>query len=126
MAVTSTADHEGRIVFTLCTGTVTLQDIKAYQLTAWRDPSLYGYNELFDLTTSDFSNISFSDLIDIAQKASRLTMLDPNSRFAFLTATTHHEELADFYISLKAMSDAASREIKKFSSREDALTWLKK
>ena len=123
MPVTSTADHDKETLFTVCTGLITLIDIKVYQNTVWRDPSIYGYNELFDLTESDFSNISFSDLIEIAQKASTLN-IDPGSRFAFLTATQNHEELADFYISVKSMSDTPSREIKKFNSRTNALTWL--
>lgn len=124
MPVTSTPDHQLRIVFTVCSGTVSLEDIENYQHTVWLDPEIYGYNELFDLDDADFSQLDFSDLITIAQTASKLYTLDPNSRFAFLTKTSRHDELAGFYITAKSMTPGPTRELEKFTSREKALNWL--
>jgi len=124
MPITSTPDHKTRIVNTICSGNITLHDIEHYQYTVWLEPSIYGYNELFDLTASDFSQVSFSDLITVAQNASKLYMLDPNSRFAFLTATPHHQELAKFYITARSMTDSPSRDLKQFTSHDEALAWL--
>lgn len=124
MTITSIPDHKNRILNTVCTGFITLHDIEHYQRTAWLDPAIYGYNELFDLTASDFSEVSFSDLLTVAKNASKLYILDPNSRFAFLTATPHHEELAKFYITARSMTDGPSRDLKQFSSHTKALEWL--
>ena len=124
MPVKSTADHEQQIVYTECTGLISLEEINHYQNTVCLNPTNLGYNELFDLTDSNFSNISYSDLISIAQKDSRIYMLNPESRFAFLTSTSHHDELADFYISVKSMSDIPSRKIDKFICRMTAISWL--
>jgi len=124
MPVISTPDHDQRIVHTVCSDLVTLAEIEEYQYTAWLEPDIYGYNELFDMVDSDFSQIEFGDLITVAQNASKLYMLDPQSRFAFLTSTLHHQEMADFYISAKTLSKGASRDLKCFNSRDQAMSWL--
>ncbi|MDH5516986.1 MAG: hypothetical protein OEY36_04075 [Gammaproteobacteria bacterium] len=124
MTITTTPDHQSRILHTVSRGTVTLQQIEHYQNTVWLEPSIYGYNELYDVTKSDYSSISFSELIGISQTASHLYMIDPNSRFAFLTATQNHIELAEFYMAARSLSKTASREIRSFQSRSDALEWL--
>jgi len=124
MPLLSTPDHNLRIVHTVCSGLVTLADIEKYQYSVWLEPTIYGYNELFDMVDSDFTQIEFGDLITVAQTASKLYMLDPASRFAFLTATPHHQQVADFYISAKALTKGPSRDLKCFDSREQAMTWL--
>ena len=125
MPVTSTPDHNQRIVHTVCSDLVTLADIEEYQYSVWLEPAIYGYNELFDMVDSDFTQIEFGDLINVAQTASKLYMLDPMSRFAFLTSTSHHQQLADFYISAKTLIKGPSRDLKSFSSREQAMAWLR-
>lgn len=124
MTITSIPDHKNRILNTVCSGFITRHELEHYQHTAWLDPAIYGYNELFDLTESDFSDVSFSDLLTVAKNASKLSIHDPNSRFAFLTATPHHEELAKFYITARSMIDSPSRDLKQFSSQTKALEWL--
>lgn len=124
MTITSTPDHNKRILYTVCSGHITLQEIECYQYTTWLEPSIYGYNELFDLADSDFSAISFSDLIHIAETASKLYMIDPDSGIAFITKTDHHIELAEFYIAAKSLAKTASREVRHFTSRSFALEWL--
>lgn len=124
MPIVSTPDHDQRIVHTVCSGLITLAEIEQYQYTVWLEPSIYGYNELFDIVDSDFSQIEFGDLITIAQNASKLYMLDPTSRFAFLISTPHHKQLAEFYISAKSLAKGPSRDLKCFASREAALAWL--
>ncbi len=124
MPVTSTPDHSQRIVHTVCSDLVTLADIEEYQYTVWLEPDIYGYNELFDMVDSDFTQIEFGDLITVAQTESKLYMLDPMSRFAFLTATSHHQQVADFYISAKALTKGPSRDLKSFTARQQAMSWL--
>lgn len=124
MPIQSTADHENRILHTVCRGRLTLQDIETYQGSAWQEPTIYGYNELYDFADSDYSDVSFGDLLTVAQNSSKLYMLDPDSRFAFLTHTPQHEEIADFYIAARSLASTPSREIRKFSLREEAMDWL--
>lgn len=124
MPIQSTPDHELRIVHTICSGLITHEDIRHYQATTWLDPAIYGYNELYDFTDSDYSVVQFGDLISIAQRAAKLYMLDPNSRFAFLTHNIQHEAVADFYMAAKTFSSGSSREIRSFNSYEKVMAWL--
>ena len=124
MPIVSTPDHDLKIVYTTCSSLMTLQDIEHYQYTTWLEPGIYGYNELFDISDSDFSLISFSDLIAIAQTASKLYMLDPNSRIAILAHTQHQQSLADFYIAAKEATKGPSRDIKSFDDKQTAMDWL--
>lgn len=124
MPITNTPDHDLRVLHTVSEGIILLDEIAHYQFTAWLDPALYGYNELYDCANSDYSKVSFSDLISIAQTASKLYMLDPNSKFAILTHTDHHKELASFYVAAKQIATGPSRDIKQFSSRDEAMQWL--
>lgn len=124
MPIKSTPDHKLRIVHTVCSEQVTLDDIRHYQNTVWLEPGIYGYNELYDFSDSDYSAVQFGDLINIAQQAAKLYMLDPDSRFAFLTHSPQHEKIADFYMAAKSISSEPSREIKSFNSYEEAMAWL--
>ena len=124
MPVTSTPDHKLRIVLTICSGLVTLEEIEHYQNTTCLVPDVYGYNELFDFSDSDFSNISYSNLLTIAERASKAYTLDPDSRFAFLTSTQDHQRIADFYIAAKAITKGPSREIRSFTPLDLAMAWL--
>lgn len=124
MSIQSTPDHELRIVRTVCSGLITHEDIKHYQATTWLDPAIYGYNELYDFTDSDYSVVQFGELISIAQRAAKLYMLDPDSRFAFLTHNHQHEAVAEFYMAAKSFSSASSREIGSFDSYEKVMDWL--
>ncbi len=124
MPIQSTPDHELRIVYTVCRGQVTLEDVRHYQTTVWLDPDIYGYGELYDFADSDYSAVQFGDLIVIAQQAAKLYMLDPSARFAFLTHTPQQEKVAEFYMAAKSFSSEPSRAIKNFSSREKAMAWL--
>jgi len=124
MPVTSTPDHDQRIVHTVCNGRITIAEIQEYLHRVWIEPAIYGYNELFDMVYSDFTQVEFGDLISVAQSASKLYMLDTTSRFAFLTATQHHQQMADFYISAKALTKGPSRDLKSFTTRQQAMSWL--
>ena len=124
MPIKATPDHELKIMKTVCSKKISLEDIEHYQYTVWMEPSVYGYNELFDFSDSDYSDISFADLIHIAETASKLYMIDPKSRFAFLTHNLQHQKIADFYIATKALIKAPSRTIKSFKSYDEAMQWL--
>ena len=124
MPVTSTPDHKLRIVLTICSGLVTLEEVEHYQKITWSVPGIYSYNELFDFSDSDISNISCGDLLTIAERASKAYTLDPDSRFAFLTSTQDHQRIADFYIAAKAITKGPSREIRSFTPLDLAMAWL--
>ena len=124
MPIKAHPDHELKIVHTVSSGKITYADFENFQMTVWLDPEIYGYNELYDFADSDYSGVEFGELIAIAQKASKQYMLDPNSRFAFLTHTPQHERIAEFYLAAKSMITRPSRTLKSFSSYEDAMVWL--
>ncbi len=108
----------------MCSGQITLEDVRHYQNTVWLEPTIYGYNELYDFADSDYSAVQFGDLIIITQQAAKLYMLDPNARFAFLTHNTRQKQVAEFYMAAKSFSSGPSRAINRFSAREKAMAWL--
>ena len=124
MPITSAPDHSKRLIRTVCSGHITLDEITHYQATAFLNPDIYGYNELFDMTDGDYSEIQFSDMINVADHATKLYMIDPNTRLAILAADTLQRQLADFYISTQSMTQGPSREIRRFDKLEEALDWL--
>ncbi len=124
MPMQSVPDRSLKIVNTVCDGLMTLGDITHYQMTVWLEPSIQGYNELFDFNGSDFSNIEFGDLIDIAKDAAKLYVFKADAKFAFLTHNAQHNDVAEFYIATKELSTAPSRKIKTFTSRDKAVVWL--
>ncbi len=124
MAITSTIEHDKHLVITTCRGAISIKDLADYQNSVWTNKDLFGYNELYDFADSDYSNVSFEDLVTVAENAAKVIDLDPNARFAFLVHTPQHQSIADFYLAAKAFTTGPSREIRAFTNREQALDWL--
>ncbi len=89
MPITSTPDRQLHLVNTCCHGVIKPADIEHYQATVWHDPTIAGYNELWDFSDADCSGIEYGDLISIAEKAEKLYIFSPDSKFAFLVHTSH-------------------------------------
>lgn len=112
------------MIHTVCSGIVSFQQVQDYLQTTWLDSELYGYNELFDFSNSDFSHISHSELISLAQCEAKLYMLDDSARVAFLNHTADHERVSAFFITAKSIIPGPSRELKSFTNKDQAMNWL--
>ena len=126
MPITNLINHEEKIIYTSCSGLMTVDDITLYINETWSHDKYYGYNELFDTVNGDWSEFDFSFLLNIAEQASKLTTIDPNSKLAWYVLEGKQKELTDFYKSAKSIIQTRSRALEAFYSRDEALQWLKK
>lgn len=124
MPIENHIDHEERIVYSICVGTMKVSDFPEYVKAVWGTDDYYGFNELFDTTQADWSSFNFSDLFDVAKNASQLNTIDPDSRFAWVVLEGKQKELTDFYKHVKAMTHGRSRHLEAFYSQQEALHWL--
>jgi hypothetical protein len=105
---------------------MTEDDFAYYINEIWSHDKYYGFNELFDTSNGDWSEFDFSFLFKVAEKASKLTTIDPNSKLAWFVLEGKQKELTDFYKSAKSIIQTRSRALEAFYSRDEALEWLKK
>lgn len=124
MPIEITIDPDARIIYSTCVGIMTQEDFVEYQKWPWSDNSYYGFNELFDASQADWSGFNFSFLFTIAENASKLDTLDPQSKLAFVILEGKQKELTDFYKAAKSAITDNSRQLQAFYSREEALSWL--
>ncbi|MCK4708315.1 MAG: hypothetical protein KAU21_06845, partial [Gammaproteobacteria bacterium] len=124
MPVIANPDHQLRIVHTICSGLLTIEEIEHYQKTTWLVPEIYGYNELFDLSDADISNLRTEHFIQMAENVAKLHMLDTNSRLALLICNKNQLPLAEFYLAAKTLLPVPTREAKIFESKDAAMNWL--
>ena len=125
MPIENVINDKEKVVYTICRGVMSLEDFTEHMKRIWIDTRYYGYHELFDTTLADWADFDFGYLFTIAEKASRLTSFDPNTKLALVVLEGKPKALADFYKNIKGMLPANSREMKAFYSKEEALAWLK-
>ena len=126
MPITTLINQEERIIYSTCSEIMTEGDFAYYIYEIWSHDKYYGFNELFDTVNGDWSEFDFSYLFKIAEKASKLTTIDPNSKLAWLVLEGKQKELTDFYKAAKSIIQTRSRALEAFYSRDEALEWLKK
>jgi len=124
MPIKVTIDPDARIIYSTCMGTMTEEDFVKYQQWPWGDNTYYGFNELFDVTQADWSGFNFSFLLTVADNASKLGTLDPQSKLAWVILEGKQKALTDFYKAAKSTVTTKSRQLQAFYSREEAMSWL--
>ena len=124
MPINNTINKDEKTIYSVCTGIMEPEDFDLYINTIWRHDEHYGFNELFDTVEADWSEFDFSYLFKIAETASKLKTIDPNSKLAWLVLEGKQKELTDFYQAAKSLTNGPSRSLEAFYSRKDALEWL--
>lgn len=125
MPINNTVNKDEEIIYSICTGIMKPEDFDLYISTIWRTGKHYGFNELFDTVEADWNEFDFNYLLKIADTASRLKAIDPNSKLAWVVLEGKQKELTSFYKAAKSLTDTPSRSLEAFYSRDDALDWLK-
>lgn len=124
MPIKNTINHDQQLIHSTCVGTMAPIDFTDYVSRIWSHTDYYGFNELFDATQADWSQFDFSFLFDVAENAAKLSTLDPESKLAWLVLEGKQKELTDFYKAAKSMTNARSRALQAFYSKDEALNWL--
>jgi hypothetical protein len=117
--------HHLRLVLTRAVGTLTDDEIFAYQREVWSRPELVGYDELVDM--SDVEHVAVPSMERVSQLASLSAGMDPRapvSRFAIVAPRDFEFGLGRLYGARRELDDRGTRRVGVFRSRGEALAWL--
>ena len=124
MPIHTKIDHEKRIVYNSVTGVITRHDFDVHHNTTGMDASLFGYDEIFDLTGADDWDVMNIDFVKTARRANALPAVDPKANIAVICNTFKSRGIVKFYIYLKRIIRTPSRTIHVFNCVSKAESWL--
>lgn len=101
-----------------------MNDFHYYIYDFWANNEVLQYNEIFDTTAADWSNMSYSDLITISQKAGEVKAIDTDTKFSWVVNGSDVKELTDFYKSAKILQTEKSRILCAFNNYDEAMQWV--
>ena len=125
MPIDNSVNIKDKIVYSTCTGVMMEEDFSFYIKEIWSHDQYYGFNELFNTVQADWSEFDFGYLLVIAESASKLNTIDPDSKLAWLVLEGKQKELTDFYKTVKSFMPVRSRSLETFYSKDKAMRWLR-
>jgi hypothetical protein len=118
-------DHGLRLVLTRAIGTLTDDEIFAYQREVWSRPDVAGYDELVDM--SDVEHVAVPSTHRVTQLASFSAAMDartPVSRFAIVAPRDFEFALGRMYEARRELDSRGTKRVGVFRTRAEALAWL--
>jgi hypothetical protein len=116
----SKIDHERKLIVTVGTGSVSVDEILEYHIQLRRDPTFDPkFNQLIDLTKVSRFPLSAADIQRIAQDR----FLGPSSRRAFVAQSTHIFGLLRMFETYRELY-GFEEQIQVFEKIELAMEWL--
>ena len=118
-------DHRLRLVLTRAIGTLTDEEIFAYQREVWSRPDVAGYDELVDM--SDVEHVAVPSTDRVTQLASFSAAMDaraPASRFAIVAPRDYEFALGRMYEAHRELDSRGTKRVGVFRTRAEALAWL--
>jgi len=118
-------DHRLRIVMTRAIGTLTDDEVFAYQHDIWSRPEVAGYDELIDM--SDVEHVAVPSPDRIARLASISAEMDvsaPATRLAIVAPRDFEFGLGRMYGAHREMDSRSTKRVSVFRTRPEALAWL--
>jgi len=124
MPIVTTIKKPIRFIQSTGTGSLTSDDFDQYHSLFANNPSIYGFNEILDLSTADLSALQFSDLMNVAERVSGSQAYDPDSKLAIVLRNKEQEEVVNLYQMARTLSDNPCRSLMVFFSHDEALKWI--
>jgi hypothetical protein len=118
-------DHRRRVVLTRAIGTLTDDEIFAYQREVWSRPGVAGYDELVDMSAVE--HVALLSIERVSQLASFSAAMDataPVSRFAIVAPRDFEFGLGRLYGAHRELDSRGTKRVGVFRSRAEALAWL--
>ena len=118
-------DHRLRLVLTRAVGTLTDEEVFAYQREVWSRPDVAGYDELVDM--SDVEHVAVPSPDRVTQLASFSAAMDaraPASRFAIVAPRDYEFALGRMYGAHRELDGRGTKRVGVFRARAEALAWL--
>ena len=118
-------DHERRLVTARGRGTVTHEDVYAYQVRVWGKADVVGYDELVDMSGVEEISIPSMDSIPrLADLAARMDPPDMSSKLAIVAKDDFAFALGRMYETYRGLDPRSTKEARVFRSLPEALAYL--
>jgi len=124
MGIEHSIDHARRLVLVSVRGTLTDEEIFAYQRAVWSRPDVAGYDELVDM--SDVEHIALPSAERVRQLASLSSDMDTRTpgKLAIVAPKDFEFGLGRMYQAYREMESRSTKQVRVFRSMELALAWL--
>jgi hypothetical protein len=125
MPIEHRIDHSRRIVVTRVTGTLTDDEVFAYQREVWSELQVAGYDELIDMTDVEHVALPSPDRIALlASVSAEMDARTPTSRLAIIAPRDFEFGLGRMYAAHREMDRRSTKRVSVFRTRSEALAWL--
>jgi hypothetical protein len=112
-----------KLVVSVATGDITLEDVRDYFGRVWAEPAFQGYSEIIDWTGADSINLSVGELRSLAGAGHAFFGGETQSKLAIVIAGDAETRLAKLYRTLREVRGVGPQ-IRVFSSLEEARAWM--
>jgi len=118
-------DHERRIVLARGRGTLTVQDLFAYQHEVWSHSELAGYSELMDMSAVEHIARPSSERIQtLASLSAQMDAPETVSKFAIVAPGDQAFGLGRMYEIYRELDELSTKQVAVFRTMAAALEWL--
>jgi len=123
MPLSVRVDADRKILFVEGVGEVTDEDLMEYVAAYLSEGELRAYDELFDLTTADLLDLTYSGLSEVASAAAQTDPEGGPIKIAILVSEALGMGLSRMYQSLREVK-GGRRETRVFLDRDECHDWL--
>jgi len=124
MGIEHEIDHGRRLVLARVSGTLTPEEMFAYQREVWSRPDVAGYDELVDMTgVETIAQPSADRMRELARVSSEMDVPGA-SKFAIVAPRDLEYGLGRMYEAFRGFNSQSTKQVNVFRTREAALEWL--
>jgi hypothetical protein len=118
-------DHEHQVIFAKGIGAFSGEDMFQYQLEAWTQPGVAGYNELVDMTeVTEIVDPSVEDIRKIVELSARMDPPDTHARFAIVAPNKLMFGLGRMYEAYRELQPQSTKVVRVFKTLREAMDFL--
>jgi hypothetical protein len=118
-------DHDQRTILATATGTLTDEDVFAYQREVWSRKEVAGFDEIVDLGAVEKVVVSSGDRVRaLADLASNMDVPGTPSRLAIVAPQDFAYGMARMFETYRSLTARGSKAVSVFRSMQAALDWL--
>ncbi len=126
MPIESTIDHERRLVTARGSGTLTHEDVFAYQHDVWSRADVAGYDELVDLSEIDrIDSPSTAEVRNLATLSASMDSKGSRSRLAIVARDDFAFALGRMYETYRGLDPRSTKEVRVFRTVPEAVAYLR-
>jgi hypothetical protein len=118
-------DHRLRLVLTRAVGTLTDDEVFAYQHDVWSRQEVAGYDELIDMSAVEHVAVPSPDrIVRLASVSAGMDVGMPPTRLAIIAPRDFEFGLGRMYGAHREMDSRNTKRVGVFRSRAEAQAWL--